>query len=47
MIIRNDEHIGLEFGAGDICIAGGYSDNGDSRSGFVIFTQQEPREILS
>lgn len=47
MIIRNDEHIRLKFGTGDICIAGGYSDNGDNRNGFVIFTQQEPREIGS
>ena len=47
MIIKNDEHIRLEFGTGDICIAGGYSDNEDSKEGFVIFTQQEPREIGS
>ena len=47
MIIKNDEHIRLEFGTGDICIAGGYSDNEDNKEGFVIFTQQEPREIGS
>ena len=47
MIIKNNEHIRLEFGKGDICIAGGYSDNGDSKKGFVIFAQQEPREIGS
>ena len=47
MIIKNDEHIRLEFGTGDICIAGGYSDKEDNKEGFVIFTQQEPREIGS
>ena len=47
MIIKNDEHIRLEFGTGDICIAGGYRDNEDNKEGFVIFTQQEPREIGS
>lgn len=47
MIIKNDEHIRLEFGTGDICIAGGYSENEDIKTGFVIFTNQEPREIGS
>ena len=47
MIIKNNEHIRLEFGTGDICIAGGYSENEGGREGFVIFTQQEPREIGS
>lgn len=47
MIIKNDEHIRLEFGTGDICIAGGYSNNEDGKEGFVIFAQQEPRKIGS
>jgi len=47
MIKKNKEHTRLEFGNGDICVAGGYTDYGDRRTGFVIFTNQEPREIGS
>ena len=44
MIVKNEEQVILEFGNGDICIAGGYSKNEDKKTGFVIFTNQEPRE---
>lgn len=47
MIRLNEKQVELEFGNGDICIAGGYTDHGDKRTGFVIFTNQEPREIGS
>ena len=47
MISRNEEQVKLEFGNGDICIAGGYTDNDERKTGFVIFTNQEPREIGS
>lgn len=47
MIINEKEQVRLEFGSGDICVAGGYTDNEDKRTGFVIFTSQEPREIGS
>lgn len=47
MINRNEEQVKLEFGNGDICIAGGYTDNEDKRTGFVLFTNQEPRDIGS
>lgn len=47
MIIKNEEQVKLNFGSGDICVAGGYTDYGDRRTGFVIFTNQEPREIGS
>ena len=47
MIIKNNEQVRLEFGNGDICIVGGYSENEDIKTGFVIFTNQEPREIGS
>ena len=47
MINLNKKQVELEFGNGDICIAGGYTDHEDKRAGFVIFTNQEPREIGS
>lgn len=47
MIIKDKEQKLLEFGTGDICVAGGYTDNGERKTGFVIFTNQEPREIGS
>lgn len=47
MIIKNKEQVRLEFGNGDICIASGYSENEDMKTGFVIFTSQEPRVIGS
>ncbi len=47
MISKNEQQVKLEFGNGDICIAGGYTDDGDKKTGFVIFTNQEPREIGS
>lgn len=47
MIVKDNEQVRLEFGSGDICIAGGYTENEDSKTGFVIFTNQEPREIGS
>ncbi len=47
MIVKNKENVRLEFGSGDICVAGGFSQNRDMVSGFVIFTNQEPREIGS
>ena len=45
MIIKDKEKVQLEFGKGDICIAGGYTDKGEIKTGFVIFTNQEPRKI--
>lgn len=47
MISINGEQAELEFGTGDICIAGGYTENEAKRTGFVIFTNQEPRKIGS
>lgn len=54
MIIKNEEQIKLEFGNGDISIAGGYSTykkrcsiDPDIKTGFVIFENQEPRDIGS
>ena len=47
MIIKNKERVRLEFGNGDIGIAGGYIDDADKKTGFVIFTNQEPRTIGS
>lgn len=44
MIKENKEQIKLEFGTGDISIAGGYT-TGDKIEGFVVFENQEPREI--
>lgn len=47
MIGIDKEQTLLKFGYGDICVAGGYTENEDKRTGFVIFTNQEPREIGS
>lgn len=47
MIVKDKEKVQLEFGKGDICIAGGYTDKGETKTGFVIFTNQESREIGS
>ena len=47
MIIKDKGQMRLEFGSGDICVAGGYTNNEDSTTGFVIFMNQEPREIGS
>jgi hypothetical protein len=47
MISLNEKQAELAFGKGDICVAGGYTENEDKRTGFVIFTNQEPREIGS
>ena len=48
MIKKNKEHTRLEFGNGDICVAGGYTEHENNKiTGFVIFTNQEPREIGS
>lgn len=46
MIVRNEEQVELEFGNGDISIAGGYT-TGDKIKGFVIFENQEPSDIGS
>lgn len=46
MIIKNKEQIKLEFGNGDISIAGGYT-TGDTVKGFVVFENQEARKIGS
>ena len=46
MITTNKENVILEFGNGDICIAGGYTKNeGGTYDGLVIFANQAPREI--
>lgn len=47
MISLNEKQAELEFGNGDICVAGGYTDNEDKRTSFVIFTNQEPRKVGS
>ena len=46
MIIKNKKQTKLEFGKGDICIAGGYT-TGDKVKGFVVFENQDPRRIGS
>ena len=46
MIIKNEEQVKLEFGSGDISIAGGYT-TGDEIKGFVVFENQEARDIGS
>ena len=46
MIIKNEEQTKLEFGNGDISIAGGYT-TGDTVKGFVVFENQEARKIGS
>ncbi len=46
MIIKNEEQTKLEFGNGDISIAGGYT-TGNTVKGFVVFENQEAREIGS
>ena len=46
MINKNEKQIELEFGKGDICIAGGYFENEKyEKVGLVSFIEQEPREI--
>ena len=47
MIKKLEHQTKMEFGTGDICIAGGYTENKDKRTGFVIFTNQESRKIGS
>jgi hypothetical protein len=48
MIKKNKEYIRLEFGNGDICVAGGYTEHENNKiTGFVLFTNQDPREIGS
>ena len=46
MIINDNEQVKLEFGTGDISIAGGYT-TGDEVKGFVVFENQEARDIGS
>ena len=46
MIIKNEEQTKLEFGNGDISIAGGYT-TGNTVKGFVVFENQEARKIGS
>lgn len=46
MIVKNEEQIELEFGKGDISIAGGYT-TGDKIKGFVVFENQGARDIGS
>lgn len=46
MIIKNEKQVKLEFGSGDISIAGGYT-TGDEIKGFVVFENQEARDIGS
>lgn len=46
MIIKNNDQLVMKFGAGDICVAGGYTDHGNGlKTGFVIFTNGEPGKI--
>ena len=48
MISINQEQTKLEFGNGDICVAGGYTEHENNKiTGFVLFTNQDPREIGS
>ena len=48
MIKKNKEHTRLEFGNGDICVAGGYTKHENNKiTGFVLFTNQDPRGIGS
>ena len=48
MIKKNKEYTRLEFGNGDICVAGGYTEHENNKiTGFVLFTNQDPREIGS
>lgn len=48
MISRDKKQVKLEFGNGDICIAGGVTEYEDGhKTGFVIYVNQEPREIGS
>lgn len=46
MIIKNEKQVKLEFGNGDISIAGGYTTS-DKIKGFVVFENQEARDIGS
>jgi hypothetical protein len=46
MINKKDAQIELQFGKGDICIAGGYFKGENmEKIGLVTFTDQEPRAI--
>jgi hypothetical protein len=46
MINKQDKHIDLEFGKGDICVNSGYFiDGNDIKVGMVAFSNQSPREI--
>ena len=46
MIIKTDIQTELQFGKGDICIAGGfYYDVDNNKVGLVTFLNQEPHEI--
>lgn len=46
MINKTNNQIDLEFGKGDICIAGGcFKDDENKKVGLVTFIDQEPREI--
>lgn len=48
MIKRENKSVKLEFGTGDICVAGGYIEQEKGyKIGVVIFANQEPREIGS
>ncbi len=48
MIKKNKEYTRLEFGNGDICVAGGCTEHENNEiAGFVSFTNQDPREIGS
>jgi len=47
MIKRENESVKLEFGTGDICVAGGYIEQEGYKIGVVIFANQDPREIGS
>lgn len=47
MINKSEKQVELEFGNGDICVAGGYTEDEDGKTGFVIFTNQEPRKVGS
>lgn len=43
MIAKNEEQVILEFGSGDICIAGGYSKNEDKNRVCDIYKPRAER----
>lgn len=47
MIYLSEKQVKLEFGNGDICVASGYTEDEDGKTGFVIFANQEPRKVGS